>query len=75
MRGWLVPLLTEGEILALRRVLRHASSDPSAFGFAPGRQTASLSALAAKSDAAVHMNEVGDPVQKKGPAARLDRIK
>jgi hypothetical protein len=72
---WVVPPLTEGEILAMRRVLRRALSDTAANGFAPGRQTAALRTLGEKVALAAHMNEGGNPVQKKGPANRLDKVK
>jgi hypothetical protein len=72
--AWVVPPLTEGEVLAARRILRHALQRPAEFGFAAGRQTGALRELAAKVGRAIHTNEHGDPVVcKRGAAKRLDK--
>ena len=69
MERWFVEGLTEGEVIALQRLLRIAVENPEAVG-AQGRQTAPLKTLQVKAKGAVRRSEDGTPIIKRGTPSR-----
>jgi hypothetical protein len=71
---WFVEGLTEGEWIALQRLLRVAVENPESVG-AHGRQTAPLKTLQEKAKMAVRRDAKGNPVVKRGASARVNPVR
>jgi hypothetical protein len=66
---WFVDGLTEGEWIALQRLLRIAVENPEAVSV-HGRQAAPLKTLQVKAKEAVRRSADGTPIVKRGPSRR-----